>query len=310
MKNQFTKLFQILSIGLLASMLVFSQVKPDPKIVLFRASVTDKANFVENLKKEQFTIKEDGTEQEISYFSHKDEPASVVILLDLSESITQTVLQLNVKSVAKFIDQSNFQNEYSIIGFGPEVSQLTDWKDKGSRINDVLNKIITSNFNGNTRFYDAITLAFEKFKTGKHDKKVLLIFSDGQDNESKDESGDVRKALKRNDVVIYSIAILNGADTSTMTGMQGVAFLDEMAGISGGKSYYPITIVENSEVIELVVAAVRKQYVIGYVPKESKTKKDWRSVKIKASTTDEKGKEKSLAVRARNGYFTAEEKPE
>lgn len=186
MKNRFAKLLQISSIGLLASMLVFSQVKTEPKTVLFRVSVVDKkGDFVENLKKEQFTIKEDGTEQGISYFSDKEEPASVVILLDLSESIEKSVLQLNVKSVAKFIDGSNFENEYSIIGFGPEVTQLTDWKDSGRRINDVLNKIITSNSQGNTRFYDAITLAFEKFKTGKHKKKVLLIFSDGQDNNRK-----------------------------------------------------------------------------------------------------------------------------
>lgn len=95
-----------------------------------------------------------------------------------------------------------------------------------------------------------------------------------------------------------------------MTGMQGQAFLDELARLSGGKSLYPQTHLEMKEIVELVIALVRKQYVIGYVPKESTKKKDWRSVKIKVSTADEKDKEKSLVIRAREGYFAAEEKPE
>lgn len=311
MKNK-SLLFCILSLVLFAATLAFAQARPDPKTVFFRVSVIDKkGNFVENLKKEQFTLKDEGTEQEISYFSDKDEPASVVILLDLSESIKPTVLQANIKYAAKFIEQSNPQNDYSIIGFGPEVARLTDWKDRGSRILDVLNKIAAKkNLAGNTRLYDAVTFAFEQFKSGAHDKKVMLIFSDGQDNISEDSFGKVRKELKRTDVVIYSVAILGGDDLASLTGMQGQAFLDELAGISGGKTYYPQTFREIENAVQELAASVRKQYVLGYIPKESTKKKDWHSVKIKASAVDEKGKEKSLLVGTREGYFAAEEKPE
>lgn len=310
MKSKLSLLLYVLGIALFASTLVFTQT--DPKTVFFRVSVNDKkGNILDDLKREQFSIKENGSEQEISYFSNKDEPASVVILLDLSESIEPNRLRLNLKYAANFIDQSNSRNEYSIVGFGPEVTQLTDWKDGGMRITEALNKIAAAanGFEGNTSLYDAMMFGFEKFKSASHKKKIMLIFSDGQDNKSKEDSGDVRKALKRNDVVVYAIAILAGADTASMTGMQGQAFLDEMAGISGGRTYYPITVVEGDKVVELVTAAVKRQYVLGYVPKESPKKKDWRSVKIKASAADEKGKEKSLQVITREGYFVAEEKP-
>ncbi|HEX9961169.1 MAG TPA: hypothetical protein VGB00_09570 [Pyrinomonadaceae bacterium] len=58
-KNKLLSLFQISSVGLLASTLVFSQAKPDAEMFPARASaVDDKGNVFENLKQEQFIVRE------------------------------------------------------------------------------------------------------------------------------------------------------------------------------------------------------------------------------------------------------------
>ena len=308
MKNRLFQLIWIAGIGLLASMPVFSQTETNAKMVRLRVSVIDKnEKIVGALKQERFTVKEDGAEQKISYFATDEEKASVVILMDLSESVTDSAKKANVRCALKFIQKSHPDNDYSVIGFNENIVELASWKDGSDQAVRVLKDIYDAKpVKSNTRFYDAVMTGFEKLKTGVNDKKILLIFSDGADNESKESFGKVAKALKGNDVIIYSVAVLP-AGSAFITSMQGQAFLDELAAISGGKIYFPQTFEDAEAAIDNVVSAVKNQYLIGYVPREPRKNKDWHSVKIKVSTPDANDKKQSLSVRTREGFFIREE---
>lgn len=184
MKKYSIKIIQILSVGLFAATLVFSQPTESAKDVFFRVNVEgDYGRMISDLKKENFTLKEEGIEQEITSFAVDDSPASVVILMDVSYSIELEVRQAMTRAALKFIQNSDSKNEYSIIAFGDVNLQLTDWASTDEELLDALNKI--ANFNGKikeTDFFGACLSAMEKLNTGKNQKKVLLIFSDGEDN--------------------------------------------------------------------------------------------------------------------------------
>jgi Ca-activated chloride channel family protein len=303
MKHKLLHILQILSIGLFASVLVFSQAKT----VSFRVSVADKnGKIVGDLRREHFSVKEDGKEQEISYFSDKEEPASVVVLMDLSDSIDPEIRRANAKYAWQFIDASHAQNEYSVVGFHESVVELAGWKasrDKLTEIFKATEKVEASK--GQTHFYDALMLAFEKLKTSSYGKKIVLIFSDGVDNQSELSFKKIHRELKRNDVTVYAVSVA-GIDDSSISAFQGQAFLNELAILSGGAAYFPQTFPWLDTALENVVAAVKNQYVIGYVPKDSKKNKDWHSVKIKVSATDTANKKQTLTARTREGYFVGE----
>jgi len=127
-----------------------------------------------------------------------------------------------------------------------------------------------------------------------------LIISDGKDNSSRYNFGEVRRLLKESDVVVYAVGILDGGDTSTMTGMQGQAFLDELTSVTGGKAFYPQTNVEMDEIFERIALELRHQYSIGYTPKGFSPDGKYHKVKVKVKPP--RGLPR-LTIRSREGYY-------
>jgi Ca-activated chloride channel family protein len=293
---------QILSVGLLASTLVFSQAKPDGEMIFVRASVVDnKGKPVENLKPEQFAVKEDGVEQEIKYFSDRKESASVLIMLDVSGSADEFVRASNAENALNFI-RSNPENDYSIVAFNTKITELADWGSSRRQLVDSVSKTMElKKTEGNTAFFDTLMYALGKFKNSKHEKKVILVLSDGQDNASKKGFSDAMKELRKSDVSVFSIAHFRAEAAPYI--QVALAYLDEIGKVSGGKSFYPQTKAEVEPAMEQIEAIVNNQYVVGYVPKKPQKDKDWHKFEIRISAAGEKGKSLKGDVVARTGYF-------
>ncbi len=81
---------------------------------------------------------------------------------------------------------------------------------------------------------------------------------------------------------------------------KGQSFLDELSGITGGKSFYPNTNVEMDEIFERIALELRHQYSVGYTPKDFEPNGKWRKVKVKVKPP--RGLPR-LIVRSREGYF-------
>ena len=62
--------------------------------------------------------------------------------------------------------------------------------------------------------------------------------------------------MKESDVVIYAVGI-NDGDASSMLGMQGQAFLEEIASVTGGKAFFPQSEVEMDEIFERIALELR-----------------------------------------------------
>lgn len=304
MKNfKLSSLFQILSVGLLASTLVFSQVKTDSEMILLRVAAVDyKGKIVENLKQEQFTVKEDGVEQEIKYFNDRQEPASVLILMDISGSAALNVRQIHARHALNFI-QNNAENDYSIVAFNEKITELAGWGSSREQLTDAVNKTVEAKkIKGNTAFWDTLIYALEKFKNSRYEKKVLLIFSDGHENVSKKTFSAVKRELKKSDVSVFPVAISEELNIANPFN-PAMAELDEFTRISGGKAYYPLTESHIDFVIKQIESILRAQYVIGYIPKKPQKDKDWHKIEVRISSPDKKDKNLKADVIAREGYF-------
>ena len=310
MRKNTISIFQVLVVGLFFAVVVFSQTDSSPETVYFRVSVTDKyGRTASGLKKENFKVREEKIEQEISYFNDKEEPASVAVLLDISESIDPKLRQILTNAVSSFVRAANSQNDYSLIAFGNEPYTLAEWGSTHEQMVEALNKLAVAKIKSQgTRLYDSCFFALEKLEKSKHPKKVVLILSDGVDTQSEKGFGKVREKVKSSDAQIYSISVINPSDLATLSGMQGQTFLEEFVSISGGKSFRPAMPDELDESVKAIVWLLQYQYVIGYKSKPSQKKDKWRSVEIKAEPLiDSKGKKIPLEVHTRKGYFL--EKP-
>ena len=201
------------------------------------------------------------------------------------------------KALSRFINTSHPSDEYFLIAFNSRAQLLMDRTRDGDA---VLQKLTLVQPKQNTALYDAVYLGIERVTRGTHQKRALLIISDGQDNASRYNFGEVRRLMKESDVVTYAVGIMDGGDAASQLGMQGQAFLDEISSVTGGKSFYPQTDVEMDEIFERIALELRHQYSIGYTPKDFQPDGKWRKVKVKVKPP--RGLPR-LTVRGREGYY-------
>lgn len=267
-------------------------------LITFNVTVTDiYGRFVSGLSKNAFTVVDEKNPQEITFFSDEDAPVSVGILFDVSGSMSGDKVRRARDALAHFIQTSHDRDEYFLIGFNSRAQLLMDRTRDGQAVLDKLTFVQTKN---NTALYDACYLGVERVQRGAHPKRALLLISDGQDNNSRYTFNELRRVLKESDVVLYAIGILGGSDVGSALGMEGQGVLDELAGVSGGKAFYPRSGAEMDDIFEQIALELRHQYSIGYKPKDFVTDGKWH--KIKVSVHPPRGLPR-LFVRTKEGYF-------
>ena len=233
-------------------------------LITFTVTVTDiYGRFVSGLGKNAFSIFDDKSQQEITFFSDEDSPVSVGVLFDVSGSMSGDKVRRARDALAHFVQTSHDRDEYFLIGFNSRAQLLLDRTRDGNAVLDKLMFVKTKN---NTALYDACYLGVERVQRGTHPKRALLLISDGQDNNSRYTFNELRRVLKESDVVLYAIGILGGSDVGSSLGMEGQSVLDELAGVSGGKAFYPRSAAEMDDIFEQIALELRHQYSIGYRP--------------------------------------------
>lgn len=272
------------------------RIKTD--LVTLTLTVTDVyGRYVMGLGKNAFTVLDNNQEQEITFFSDTDAPVSLGVLFDVSGSMSGEKIQKARKALSRFINTSHPNDEYFLIAFNSRAQLLLDRTRDGDA---VLQKLTLVSPRQNTALYDAVYLGIERVTRGSHQKRALLIISDGQDNASRYNFGEVRRLMKESDVITYAVGIVDAGDASSPLGMQGQAFLDELTSVTGGKSFYPTSDVELDEIFDRISIELRHQYSIGYTPKDFQPDGKWRKVKVRVKPP--RGLPR-LTVRNREGYY-------
>ena len=253
----------------------------------------DWGRVVSNLSKKHFSVFEDGVEQEISFFEDVDAPASIGIIYDVSGSMGGGKIQRSRRALQRFMLTSHPSDEYSLITFSDKVQLLAD---RTRDIDSVLDKLTLVKPGGNTAFYDGVYLGADRVMRGSHNKKALLIISDGIDNSSRYTFNEMRRFLKESDVIIYGIGIYGDGDRGA-----GESALTRLAESTGGRAFFPgFTDGSFDEICERIALELRHQYSIGYVPKDFRQDGKWRRLKVRVNPP--RGMPR-LSVRARAGYF-------
>ena len=267
-------------------------------LITLTVTVTDTyGRYVSGLSKNAFAIFDDKQPQEIKFFSDDDSPVSVGVIFDVSGSMSGDKIKRARDALSKFIQTSHDSDEYFLIAFNSRAQLLLDKTRDGNSVLDKLTFVETKN---QTALYDACYLGVEKVQRGAHPKRALLLISDGQDNDSRYTFNELRKLLKESDVTLYAIGILSGSDAGSSMGMEGQGILDELAGVSGGKAFFPRSAAEMDDIFEQIALELRHQYSIGYKPDQFLNDGKWHRIKVKV--TPPRGLPR-LFVRSKDGYY-------
>ncbi len=265
--------------------------------VVLNATVLEGTKLVQDLKKENFEVTEDGVKQTILSFQHTDLPVSIGLVIDNSGSMSRKRPAVN-KSALDLIEASNPQDEAFVVNFSDEAFIDQDFTSSVSKLRDGLGHIESR---GGTALYDAVVASADKLVAdGKRPKQVIVIITDGEDNASTlTLEQTIRRVQQLSGPVIYSIGLLFGDDMTRSEARHARRALEMLSGETGGMAFFPKTIEQVDQIAAEVARDIRSQYTIGYRSTKPTTEPGFRRVVVTASAPG-MGK---LDVRTRTGYF-------
>lgn len=283
---------------------------PDPEefrlavsvdLVEVHATVKDRdGRPVLNLLQENFEISEDGARQTIRLFRHEDTPVAVGLVVDHSGSVGRKLAQV-VAAARVFVEASRAEDQMFVVNFNEHVSMgLPDKTPFTSHPDELAWAITHTETTGMTALYDAVLAAREHLRIASHDKKALIVVSDGGDNASTQTLDDVLKMARQSSIIIYAIGIFDRNDPD-----RNPDVLRRLARATGGEAYFPEELSDVVAIGERIAREIRTQYTLGYTSPGTAKPGSYRKIRVSVRAP-EYGR---LSVRAREGYIAGGEAP-
>jgi Ca-activated chloride channel family protein len=267
--------------------------------VTLSATVLDaRRHLVTNLAPTNFAVYEDNQPQTITSFKREDIPVSIGIVVDNSGSM-RTKRAAVTKAVLNLIQASNPQDEVFVVNFNDDPYLDQDFTNKIAPLHEALDRVDSR---GGTALYDAVIASADHLAKGaKKEKKVLLVVTDGVDNESRESlESAIRKVQDDNGPTIYTIGIL-GDEPGIKRAKRALQSLSDQ---TGGVAFFPKDLMEVDEISQEVARDIRNQYSLTYKPSNPRSNGGYRKVKVEARAPGYK----DLQVRTRDGYFADEKR--
>lgn len=265
-------------------------VTVDSSIVVVNATIKDTAgNHVAGLRKDQFSIFENGVEQEINFFAAEETPFAAVILLDTSGSMEQRVT-LARSAAIKFLDGIRDTDNAEIYRFDSKVSLV----QKFSNSRDVNERLFDLKADGMTALNDAVFQAAKDLGDRPEKRRAIIVLSDGMDTFSRRSADKALKAALAVNASIYTVD-MSAIETTGKQRAQNQGVLRNFAEKTGGMFIATPGGVAMRDAFRKIVEELGVQYTLAYQPKNPTKDGKWRAIEIRVARPN-------LTIRTRKGY--------
>ena len=233
------------------------------RIVPVVATVFDaQGRLVPGLEQDEFTILDNGMPQEIVFFQNDVQPFTVVVMMDYSASMTANLDRLQA-AAEQFLLRMLPEDKGQVGSFSDKIQfsgTFTNDRD------DLIFALKDLQFGNPTRLYDATYESIAMLE-GVEGRKVVLVFTDGDDTASRRGMGDVLDRAKDDEVMIYAI----GLESEYFNGQRRVRTrpdrgLRRLADETGG-GYFELKKTDDlGPTFTRVAQELHSQYTLGFSP--------------------------------------------
>jgi Ca-activated chloride channel family protein len=267
--------------------------RAEARLVVLHATVKNsRGEIVTGLEQRAFTVYENGKPQPIRVFRRDDVPVSIGIVIDNSGSMRTARANVEAAAVA-FVRASNSFDDAFVVNFADrarvDVPLTRDMRvlEAGiARVDSI----------GGTAMRDAVLLAEGYLRQhASHDRQVLLVITDGNDNASIASMEHLRRTVERSQIAVFGVGLFRDDDASAAA--RGRHELDHLTELTGGMAHYPSAVEQIHSVVLEIARQIRNQYTIAYAPLNQALDGSYRTVRLKVA-----GPER-LSVQTRRGYW-------
>jgi len=266
--------------------------RAETRLVVLHATVKNRrGELVTDLDKAAFTVYEDGRRQPIVLFRRGDVPVSLGLLIDNSGSMRS--LRASVEKAAlAFVRASNPLDDVFVLNFADRAHVDVPL----TRDTAVLEAGITRvDSIGGTAMRDGVLLAEDYLRQhASHDRRVLLVITDGMDNASSASIGRLRKTVEQSETAVFAVGLFR--DDSPSAG-RGRRELDHLTALTGGLAYYPAAFDRIEPVVLEIARQIRNEYTLAYAPVNQAFDGTYRAIRVKVAGSG------GPSVRTRPGYW-------
>jgi VWFA-related protein len=296
--------------------------------IFFTAADSNK-RFINNLKKEDIRILEDGQPQEIFTFQQNlDLPLSIAILIDTSISEARTLP--DEKAAARSFVESVMRpdkDEAAIVSFTGEVTLEQGFTGNLDRVRRAIDRVEftppsgyigggvvvgtppISDTNqmlvGSTAIWDAVWASSNELMqtSADHTRRTLILLTDGEDTSSQVKMHEAIERAQKADALVYAIGIGDSYQGGVDRGK-----LEKITEQTGGRAYFPRNESELRSAFAQIQRDLREQYLIAYSPQNKARDGSYRRIQIEV--VEPELRKQKLKLNYRPGYFAKTAEPE
>jgi Ca-activated chloride channel family protein len=265
-------------------------------VPIYATVVDGGGRLVPDLQRADFSIADNAKPADVSLFSNESQPFTAVVMLDTSASMTANLKLLN-QAAEQFLLRLLPVDKAQVGAFNDKIQLSGSFTNNRDELIGALNDLF---FGNPTRLNDGIAAGLDALQ-GIDGRRVVLVFTDGEDTASRTSFKSVMERARDEEVMVYSI----GLESEYFNGMRIVRSrpsrdLRRISDETGG-GYFELTkTADLSPTFTRVAQELRSQYLLGFAPTALDGKVHKLDVKVNRA---------GMTVRARRSYLAAPDKP-
>lgn len=219
---------------------------------------------VPGLTIDDFEVYEGAERQPVTQFTDDRVPVSLVLLLDVSDSMRGARIDDARTALTTFVETELApEDETALVIFNHQARLAAGWSRDRGPLRTALGAVRPF---GGTAIYDAVGSALRLFENRPHSRGAIVLVSDGADTASDLPVTQLKPLLARNDVFLYGIAV----DTPGMPSSTAVnpLIFSELAAQSGGYAEVVASTADIAPAVARIAEELNAQYMVGYSPVE------------------------------------------
>ncbi len=258
-----------------------------------------------HLTQEDFRLFDEAEPRFIENFVLDRTPLHILLLLDASRSVYEEIVEIK-KSAFLFARSFTKEDRIAIISFSDKIVLLQDWTNNLRQIQKSLSGLEQGY---RTALYDALFMASREQLRHIPGKKVIIVLTDGLDNESEVTYEAVIDSLIQDNIALYivsrtrlvkpqieqskSVEFLNNVMKNVLCedkDFVGVYFkeketaLNYLAGTTGGRVFFPAKLEELKESYAELAQELKNQYILTFRPPRI-SPKEFRTIEVVCTQT-------------------------
>lgn len=264
--------------------------------VYLDAFVTDRGRPVSGLAASDFELKDDGVSRPVELVALDSLPLTAVLAFDTSGSVAGVKLAALRSAAEAFLEGLRPGDQVALLTFSAELQ----WAVGPTRDRAVMRKALQGlRAGGATAAMDALYTALTLPPTPA--RTLVVLFSDGEDNQSWLDERQVRSVAERSNALVYAVGVRppsspapGWAPPADLPEPEHIRALRQIAELTGGRFLEAESPGRLRDAFAAIAAAMSMRYVLGFEPADQRP--GWHRLKLGLR----RGRG---SVQARHGYW-------